>query len=274
MQASPRPQSRPSSSQSVPQASTAVTSGAAPSRTSSPPLSAPPQRKKRLLFNQSSSDDELSDDKPLARKVPDSQAAQASTSKAAVSTSQSPHKKHRKSKKVSDIAVTPARSGTGERYKVTRPSGRPTEGNPCVIEFLFSDANSDRWPRGESREVNNGRLNYHTPFEHDSPKNKQWRQLLGQYLARDLELADCKSYLLCSPTICSLNLSPAAHDHWILADFPPGYRLFDHHSGPVGKFRNDTYLFGTALITILCRECGSNRQTMPKAASMWPSSAL
>ncbi|KAF8216578.1 hypothetical protein K438DRAFT_1703576 [Mycena galopus ATCC 62051] len=98
--------------------------------------------------------------------------------------------------------------------------------NPTYIDFPRTDGDSSLWPTNNTRVVDHeGCVNFMQPVGMDEPLSIKWRVGVGDAISVALKL-------------------PGDHNY-VLRDFPPNYRMFDHHKGPASAPRHDVYLFGS-----------------------------
>ncbi|KAI9789844.1 MAG: hypothetical protein M1816_005761 [Peltula sp. TS41687] len=161
-------------------------------------------------------------------------------------------------------SATPAQSAA----PVSRAApGQPGRNSGHVLEIDITDAKTEVdvvGKDGRSTKVPNrpsdhqlssapdanGQRNYYVELPHNHPRNVDWRESLGYYLAERTGLAK--------------RITTKQHENCILEDFPPGWRLYEHvkskvstGSGKKGKDgdksqaedeedvdRRDAYLYG------------------------------
>ncbi|TFK63002.1 hypothetical protein BDN72DRAFT_827027 [Pluteus cervinus] len=97
--------------------------------------------------------------------------------------------------------------------------------NPTYVEFPRTDGNQALWPTHTTKIVDSdGQVNFMLHLGLDSPISIKWRVQVGKAVALDMNMPE---------------------GTYVLKDWPPGYRMFDHHKGPERGPRHDVYLFGS-----------------------------
>lgn len=98
--------------------------------------------------------------------------------------------------------------------------------NANVLHFQRTDGDSSLWPTNTTRIVDHeGQVNYMQHLDLDTPTALKWRLNVARAIAIDKGMSENEEY--------------------VLAGWPEGYRLFDHHKGPAQNARHDVYLFGS-----------------------------
>ncbi|KXN87418.1 Cryptic loci regulator 2 [Leucoagaricus sp. SymC.cos] len=97
------------------------------------------------------------------------------------------------------------------------------------LDFPRSDGDATKWPTNTTRVVDGeGQVNFMEFLDiEESGQVRKWRASVGKAIATKLEMqGDVNNY--------------------VLRSWPRGYRMYDHHKGPVGNPRHDLYLYGCA----------------------------